>query len=224
VALAAAFVLRKLIVRGPQDPLVLELPPYRLPMFKGVLLQSWARTRQYIKKAGTFILAASILMWALMTFPRLPADQAAQITDPAALAEAGLSYSLAGRLGRAVKTVMDPIGVDWRGSVALVGGIAAKEVIVATMGAAYSLGSVDPGATGSLTARLAADPGWSPLSAFAFIVFVMLYAPCISTVAVIVQETRSWKWGAFASLYSTMLAWALAFVIFQGGRALGLGG
>ena len=140
------------------------------------------------------------------------------------LAQAELAYSVAGRTGGALETVTGPLmGFDWRTNIALVGGFAAKEVIVATLGTAYSLGEVDPEESGSLSNKLANDPSWSPLTAFAFILFVMLYAPCFVTVVVIRRETRSWKWAGFSMLYTTAAAIAVATAVYQIGSLLGIG-
>ncbi|WP_028588404.1 ferrous iron transport protein B [Desulfocurvus vexinensis] len=251
-ALLVARLLRSTVIKGPSTPFVMELPPYRLPTLRGMLIHTWERTWQYIKKAGTVILAISILLWAAMTFPQLPAERAAMYAaereaiqaaaaDPAqdeatrqtlaerlALAdniqrEAALRHSLAGRLGAALEAVTAPAGFDWRTNIALVGGFAAKEVIVSTLGTAYSLGETDPEDAKPLADRLRDAPQWSRLHAVALIVFIMLYAPCFVTVVAIRSESGSWKWAAFAVVFNTALAYALAVAVFQGGRALGLG-
>lgn len=223
-ALLSAWVLRKTVLAGPPAPFVMELPPYRLPTLRGLLLHMTERTWMYIRKAGTVILAVTIVLWALMTFPLLSEDRLAGL-DANAAAEARLEHSLAGRLGRAMEPVLNPLGFEWRVNIALIGGFAAKEVIVSTMGVAYSMGAVDvedETATMGLSQTLAASGAWTPLRAFALICFVMLYAPCMSTLAVIIKETRSWKWGLLAVTYPTVLAWMLAFSVYQGGRWLGL--
>jgi ferrous iron transport protein B len=138
-------------------------------------------------------------------------------------AQAGLAYSAAGRVGRALAHVTEFVGFDWRTNVALVGGFAAKEVIVSTLGTAYSLGDVDGEETGSLSKRLAGEPGWTPLSAFALMIFVMVYAPCFVTVVMIRRETGGWGWALFAIVYTTGVASVLALAIYQGGRLLGFG-
>ena len=236
LALLAARLLRWTILRGQSAPFVMELPPYRLPSLKGLWIHTWERTWLYIKKAGTVILAVSILIWAMMTFPGMSAEQSAvwdariesAPTAEAAevlqkeKAEAELTGTVAGRLGRAMTAVTKPLGFDWRTNVALVGGFAAKEVIVATMGTAYSLGELDPEEADPLTVRLRETPGWSPLSAFALIIFIMIYAPCFVTLVVIAREA-GYKWAAFSLVYSTALAYILALAVYQGGLALGLG-
>lgn len=237
LALCAARLLRWTVLKGEPVPFVMELPSYRLPTFRGLLIHTWERTWQYIKKAGTVILGVSILMWAMMTFPGLPQDQvakwdariqAAQSEEAKAdiqhqKAKAELAYSLAGRLGKSLSTLTTTLGFDWRTNVALVGGFAAKEVVVSTLGTAYSLGEVDTEEPTSLAERLAKEPGWNPLNAFALMIFVMVYAPCFVTVAVIKKEAGGWKWALFSVAYTTLLAYLLALLVYQGGRLMGLG-
>ncbi|MFQ6759468.1 MAG: ferrous iron transport protein B [Deltaproteobacteria bacterium] len=250
VALTAAKILRLTVLRGDSTPFVMELPPYRFPTFQGLFIHTWERTWQYIKKAGTTILTISILIWAMMTFPGLPASEeenfarqrqeveslSAQTPEEALQREeklaaidsdragSGLRHSLAGRLGTAMESVSWLPGFDWRTNIALVGGFAAKEVIVATLGTAYSLGETDPENTASLSETLAKDTHWNPLVAMALIVFVMFYAPCFVTVVCISRESGSWKWGLFSICFNTGFAFLLATLVYQGGRALGFAG
>ena len=237
LALLAAKLLRATVLRGEQAPFVMELPPYRAPTLKGLLIHTWERTWQYVKKAGTMILGVSILMWAGMSFPGLSAPQEAQWQQriaaapsqqarreqEAARASAQLAGTLAGRAGRALTVITDPLGFDWRTNVALVGGFAAKEVIVSTLGVAYSLGQVDPEESLGLSQRLAREKGWSPLAAFSLMIFVMIYAPCVATLVIIRRETGTWRWALFSLVYNTLIAYVLALAVFQGGRLLGLG-
>ncbi len=237
LALVAARILRWTLLKGETAPFVMELPPYRMPTLKGLLIHTWERTWQYIKKAGTVILGVSVIMWALMTFPGLPEEQTAKWEARIAaaqsqeakeqlsmqMAQAEVGHSVAGRMGRALTYVTAPLGFDWRTNVALVGGFAAKEVVVATMGTAYSLGEVEPEEAESLSSRLAKDPAWSPLMAFALMIFVMVYAPCFVTVVMIRRESGTWRWALFSMAYTTVLAYLLALVVFQGGKLLGLG-
>ena len=240
MALTAGWLLRRLVIRGEQTPFVMELPSYHVPTVRGVLRHSWQRTWMYIRKAGTIILAISLVMWALMYFPRLDtspydariaaleaagnaeADQIAAIE--AERSEAQLRHSIAGRVGTVLHPLSKFAGFDWRDNVALVGGFAAKEVIIGTLGVAYSMGDVDPEESESLADRLAADRSWSPRRACAMLVFVMIYAPCMSTLAVIRRESGSWKWTFFATAYTTTLAFILAVLVYTVGGALGLGG
>lgn len=260
-ALLVAKLLRTTVVKGEPTPFVMELPPYRMPTFRGLWIHTWERTWQYIKKAGTIILGISILLFALMTFPRLPMEQVERFeaqraaltatlpagiaADPqvleadtdlsaatrntlaqlsildAAEAEAALKHSVAGRLGTSMEAVSQWAGFDWRTNIALVGGFAAKEVVVATLGTAYSLGEVDPEESRSLSDTLAQSPAWRPLTALSLIVFVMFYAPCFVAVVCIAREAGSWKWGLFSMVFNTVLAFALAVGVFQIGRLAG---
>ncbi len=242
MALLVAKVLRHTVLRGEPTPFVMELPPYRFPTFRGLLIHTWEKTWQYVKKAGTVILGISVLLWAMMTYPGLPEGEVARFeTDRASVvaaggeaerveqrlaaidgleAEAALKNSLAGRLGRSLESVSYLAGFDWRTNIALVGGFAAKEVVVSTLGTAYSLGEVDPESGGSLAKTLAADPGWSPVTALALVVFVMFYAPCFVTVVCISREAGSWKWGAFAMAFNTVFAFLFAVGVFQIGSLL----
>jgi ferrous iron transport protein B len=239
VALLAARVLRSSLLKGSQSPFVMELPPYRTPTLKGLLIHTWERTWQYVKKAGTILLAVSLVVWALMSFPGLSQEQTARFDELASQAQsdqarkeveneraaAGLGATVAGRLGRALTVVTDPLGFDWRTNVALVGGLAAKEVIVSTMGTAYSLGAgAKKGVDAEpLAKRLGSGLGWTPLSAFALMIFVMIYSPCVATLAVIRRETGGWRWPLFAMVHHTLVAYLLALLVYQGGRLLGLG-
>lgn len=238
-ALLSAKLLRSTVIRGESTPFVMELPPYRLPTFRGLLIHTWERTWQYVKKAGTIILAISIVLWALMTFPGLPDSQleafeqqreslhaaavdaveAELLLIDAKEAEAALRHSIAGRIGTAMERVSYLAGFDWRTNIALVGGFAAKEVVVSTLGTAYSLGEVDPEQTGSLSATLASDPNWNPVVAFALIVFTIFYAPCFVAVVCIAREAGSWKWGAFSIIFNTVIAFGLAVLVYQLGSS-----
>jgi ferrous iron transport protein B len=257
-ALLVARLLRSTIIRGEATPFVMELPPYRLPTFKGLLIHTWERTWQYMKKAGTVILGISILLWAMMTFPELDIKQKgefefkraaitksmAQMVEkieiakedtlsPAALAakqalvqvdldqaQAGLKNSFAGRIGVAMESISKYAGFDWRTNIALVGGFAAKEVVVSTLGTAYSLGQVDPEETDSLSDRLRTAQGWGPLTAFSLIIFTIFYAPCFVTVVCIAKESGSWKWSAFSVIFNTGLAFSLSVAVYQIGSLI----
>ncbi len=240
VALIAARFLRSTIIRGASTPFLMELPPYRLPTIRGVLLHSMERTWMYIKKAGTIILAISVLLWAAMTFPQLPEKSVAgfetqrqtveaQVQTGAmteeeantalgfidnAQAQDSLRNSLAGRIGVTLESITQAAGFDWRINIALLGGIAAKEVVVSTLGTAYSMGEVDPEDTSSLSDRLAADPMWTTPAALALIVFVMLYAPCFVTVVAMAREA-GWGWAAFSVGFNTLLALVASIGVYQ---------
>ncbi len=242
-AITAAKLLAAFRFKESATPFIMELPPYHAPTAKGLLIHTWERAWMYIKKAGTFILAASIIMWALMTFPKLDTytrDYQAEITSIERSAYAAdvkrekvlelegqmafekISHSTAGRLGRFIEPVLKPLGFDWRLGVGLISGLAAKEVVVSTLGTLMSAGEVDEQSE-SLRHRLQADTAYSPLVAMGFMVFVLLYAPCLSAMAVFHREAGSWRETVFQFTYTTALAYGAAFVIYQGGRLLGVG-
>ncbi|KJR97864.1 MAG: iron transporter FeoB [Desulfobulbaceae bacterium BRH_c16a] len=260
VALLAAKLLRSTVLRGAPTPFVMELPPYRFPTMRGLLIHTWERTYQYIKKAGTVILGISILLWALMTYPGLPeqtsadfaqrreailsgnspaiipastsamesiSEQAEQIDARLAAlnneeAEAALRNSIAGRMGTSLESLSQYAGFDWRTNIALVGGFAAKEVIVSTLGTAYSMGEVDVEESMSLGQRLQKDSHWNRIVAVAALVFIMFYSPCFVTVVCIAKES-SWKWAFFSMGFNTIFAFLMAVAIFQIGTLLNLG-
>jgi ferrous iron transport protein B len=238
MALLVSKLVRSTIIKGDPTPFVMELPPYRMPTLRGVLTHTWERAWQYIKKAGTVILAVSILLWAAMTFPGLSEEevagfeaqrqtiaasvqteeqQGALLTEIDNLqGQAALRHSVAGRIGTLFEPVSQLAGFDWRTNIALVGGFAAKEVIVATFGTAYSLGEVDPEASDSLSRRIASDPTWNKFTALALIVFVLLYAPCFVTVVTMAKES-SWRWALFATCFNTTLGFVIAVGVYQVG-------
>ena len=262
LAFVLGFVFRKTLFRGEDSPFVMELPPYRMPTLGGVASHMWHRSWSYVKKAGTFILAASIIIWVLLTFPRpdhvrvtfdervaaverdagtelasphLPSDvrsrlervrdeQVAALRAEQRMREAELS--IAGRVGRFVEPVMRPAGFDWKITVALFSGVAAKEVIISTMGIVYGIGEADPDDEGNeaqatpLKERLRADKAFSPAVALALMVFVMVYVPCVATLAVTRKELGSFKWPAFMAGFTLVVAWVLAVAVFQVARLL----
>jgi ferrous iron transport protein B len=223
-ALLVARLLRSTVIQGPATPFVMELPPYRLPTFNGLLIHTWERTWQYIRKAGTVILGISIVLWAMMTFPQLDTQTVplkntaggqifvAKEMDPAA---AALRHSIAGRMGTALESITRYAGFDWQTNIALLGGFAAKEVVVSTLGTAYSLGDVDPEDSTSLAQRLQTADGWGPVTAFSLILFTIFYSPCFVALVCIVKESGSWKWGVFSMVFNTLLALSLSIVFYQ---------
>lgn len=239
LSLASSLLLQKTVLRGEQTPFVLELPPYRAPTLRGLLWHVWEKTWMYVKKAGTVILAASLLIWALTRFPAYtpsPAEVAALETTlaadapdagpgmradrlDAAVAERALEYSAAGRLGRFLEPVFRPLGFDWRVGAATLTGFAAKEVVVSTLGILYRVGSGD---SGTLQAALRADPGFSPLTAFALMLFTLIIPPCFAALAALRSEL-GWRWLGFAVAYYLSLGWSIGFAVYQIGSFAGLG-
>lgn len=249
LAVITARILKGSVFKGEDIPFVMELPPYRIPTTKSVLIHMWTRGKQYLRKMGTVILLASIVIWFLGYFPRsdermdnlekqiarteadasLEQTQKEQIIDSLSLVEHMIHQenSYIGRLGKMVEPVMQPLGFDWKMSVSLVSGLAAKEVVVSTLGVIYT-GNADDSekATAQLSERLKSDvkidgtPSFSPLVAYSFMVFVLIYFPCIATVVAIGRESGSWKWSLFSILYSCTLAWMVSCLIFQLGSLL----
>ncbi len=237
LAVLMAKLFRKFLLPGPSTPFVMELPPYRMPTLRGVLIHMWERGWLYLRKAGTIILAISIIMWFLFTFPKqsaLEADYEARIEAAAdeeeatglenELAEDQLALSYAGRMGHFIAPALKPVGLgDWKVATALVAGFGAKEVVVSTLGTLYSLGGETDEESKDLQATLQADSFYSPLVAYTLMVFVLIYVPCMAVVAVVKRETNSWRWPLFVIVYTTALAWLVSLVVYQGGRLLGLG-
>ena len=223
IALGSAWILKKLIFKGETTHFVMELPPYRIPTIKGLLLKMWERGWMYIRKAGTIIVLISIIIWAGFTFPQHSLKEKNISEENVAAIQ--LEQSYAGRLGHFIEPVVQPIGLDWRSGIALMAGIAAKEVVVSTFGTVYSLGEVDPEEDDSLRESMQKDPSWSPLKALAFLIFSLIYLPCFVAMAVFYRESGSQlKWTLFLIFWTTVMAWLASFIVYQGGRLLGLGG
>lgn len=223
LALLMAKLFRTYLLPGESEPFVMELPTYRLPTFKAMLIHMWERAWLYLKKAGTIILAASILMWALFTFPMVD-----QYGNEFARAEEQVEQSYAGRIGKAVEPVIRPIGFDWKTGTALVAGFTAKEVVVSTMGTLYSIEDADAlaeeeeGAVKSFAQRAREQSGHTPFTAYVLMLFTLIYVPCMATIAIMKRETNGWKWPLFTIGYTLVLAWVVCLVVYRGGLLLGL--
>jgi ferrous iron transport protein B len=222
--LAAAGVLGRTVIRGMRVPLILELPPYRLPTRHTIARLVLDRAWTFVREAGTVILACSIVMWALLSFPRLPDTPATRALGPGARQAAALEHSLGGRLGHALEPALRPLGFDWKIGVGIIGAFAAREVFVSTMGIIYGVGDQD---AQPLRERLhderRADgtPVYTPLVGLSLMIFFALACQCMSTLAVVRRESHSWTWPAFMFVYMTALAWLASFAIYRGGRLLG---
>ncbi|RLD98204.1 MAG: ferrous iron transport protein B [Aquificota bacterium] len=202
LAIVLARVFKTLFFKGEPAPLVMELPPYRLPTWKGVFLLAWQRSAIFVKKAGTIIFAAVVLVWFLAHIPT-GVEYASQQT-------------LIGKLGTILAPIMKPAGFGfWQAAVALFFGVLAKEVVVGTLGTLYH---TEEEKLGAVIAQ-----HFTPLTGYAFMVMTLIYIPCIASIGIIKRETNSWKWTGFAVGYSLVLGWMLAVVIYQGGKLLGLG-
>ncbi len=240
LSLTAAFVLNRTILRGDPTPFVMELPPYRSPTLRGILWHVWDKTWQYVKKAGTVILAASVLIWAVTSFPgftlqenqreNLSQTYLAQNPDstPEQLSEyievqeseLKLANSFAGRLGRLIEPVFKPLGFDWKIGVAMLTGFAAKEVVVSTLGILYGVGHGKSEESESLRTALQQDPAWNPLVAFVLMLFVLVIPPCFAAQATMRAEL-GWSWWAFSVLFLLIFGWLLGFAIYQIGLLAG---
>jgi ferrous iron transport protein B len=242
LAILSAKLLRMTLLKGESVPFVMELPPYRMPTLKGVVIHMWERGGLYLKKAGTIILGVSILLWALAKFPELPQERAAAFeaqreivhasessdADKAsALAdidniegEAAVEYSAMGRVGHFIAPVLKPLGFDWKIGTAMIGAFAAKEVFVAQMGIVYSVGEADE-ESDSLRSKLTEN--YTPLVGFCIMLFCLVSAPCMATIAITKRESNSWKWALFQLAGLTVLAYVVTLVVFQLGSLLGIG-
>ena len=241
-------IFRSTLLKGADAPFVMELPPYRMPMAKSLMIHMWDRSRIFLRKMTKVILLGSVIVWALSSFPRESAtireDAGAVAPGPAAAEEvlsgAGEAHgngaeeaagelrraekaehaenSYIGRLGRFIEPVFAPLGIEWRGAVALLSGFVAKEIVVSTLGVLYASG--DGEEEGALEEALLAS-GMTSLSALSMMVFVLLYLPCLATTTAIRKETGSSRWMFFSIGYSTAVAWLGALLVYQGGRLLG---
>jgi len=238
IAVITAKLLRKLWFKADETPFVMELPPYRIPTFKATMRNMWGKAKQYLKKMGGLILVASIIIWALSYFPRYTADEVPESYRTEAIAEmpAGTleantpeqieemvtneyqqEHSVLGYIGKAVEPVVRPMEFGWKTCVSLIAGAAAKEVVVSTLGVLY-VGEDDADALAQRLATPSKITGHAPFteaSALAFLVFVLIYFPCIATLAAITRESGSWKYTMFSIVYNTLLAWVLAFCTFH---------
>lgn len=243
LAVISARLFRKFLFPEEDTPFVMELPPYRMPTSKSVLIHMWDKAQQYLKKMGGVILIASVIIWFLSYFPQHSVQtkqidvQIAQLDqrfESGAVTETEKEEQLAelertqailqqedsyiGRAGKFLAPIMEPLGFDWKMSIGLMTGMAAKEVIISTLGVLYTGDSENES---SLSDRLLADtqpdgsPTYTPLVVVAYLLFILIYFPCVATIAAIKEESGSWKWGMFSVLYTTFLAWIVAFAAFQ---------
>ena len=220
MAVLTARILRRFMFGEDETPFVMELPPYRVPTLKATLRHMWDRSEQYLKKIGGLILVAAVIIWFLSYYPRAGANVITpENIETTALAQSENSYL--GRIGKVCEPVMKPLGLDWRASVALLSGAAAKEIVVSTLGVLYSVDDAESDGA-SLSAHLIASGNYSRAAALAMMIFVLLYFPCIATVAAIAQEAGGWRWALFSVVYNTLLAWVVAFAAFHIGTLLGL--
>ena len=200
LAVLLARLFSKFLVKGDDTPFVMELPPYRMPTAKSIFRHTWEKGAQYLKKMGGIIMIASIIIWFLGYYPNHEAYETVAEHQ---------ENSYIGQLGRAIEPVIKPMGFDWKLGIGLISGVGAKELVVSTLGVLYV---DDPEAD---EASLAERIPITPLVAFCYMLFVLIYFPCIAALAAIKQESGSWKWALFAACYTTGLAWLVAFSVYQ---------
>lgn len=247
-ALLGAAVLKRTVLKSPTPPLILELPPYRMPQAGQVARAVLSRVRIFLTEAGTIILAITVVLWGLFTFPRsddiaqtaAAAKRAAEITAPegdvrdaeiakieARAARLQVEQSIAGRLGHALEPVLEPLGFDWKLGVGIIASFAAREVLVSTLGLVYGLGDGSDEHSPSLREAMRADrhpdgrPVYTPLAGLSLLVFFVLAMQCMSTIAAVKRETGGWKWPIFQLVAMSVLAYGAALLVFQVGKLLG---
>jgi len=252
IAVLSGRILRAVLFKGEEAPFIMELPPYRMPMLKSLLIHMWDRSKMFLKKMSGVILIGSIIVWALSTFPAsnvysidydkqihtIKSEFSSQMSfaDAKGVKELQIqlnseikeienkkeqervSNSYIGIIGKTLEPIFEPIGIGWQASVALVTGFVAKEVVVSTMGVLYGVGSGD----GGTLEKALKKSGMTALSALSMMVFVLLYVPCFATVLTIYKETSA-KWAGFNLIYTTMVAWAMSFLVYRTGMMFGLG-
>jgi ferrous iron transport protein B len=206
LAILMALLFRRFLVKGRPAPLIMEMPPYRMPTLKSSAMKMWENGSLFVKKAGTVILLGVVIIWFLSTYPHGPSG------------DIGDSYMAI--IGHWIQPIFAPLGWDWKAAVALMFGFVAKEIVVATYGALYGISGANEE---SMALRSQLQGAFTPVSAYAFMAFVLIYVPCLATIATIKSETGSWKWALFAIGYMMSLAYAVALIITVAGHLLGLG-
>lgn len=227
VAVAVSLVLRKIILTREEAPFVMELPPYRVPTVRNIAHYTWEKVSQYLSKMGKLILFASIIIWALGYYPRYDAEKVRPAPVSAYEASAHtlqLENSYIGRLGRAVEPAIEPLGFDWKMGIGLIAGVGAKEIVVSSFGVLYNVEDAEESGQDQLVQAIRQDRYtsgpkagqlvYSPLVAYSFMIFVLLYFPCLAAVAAIGREA-GWRWAVFAVIYTTAVAWVVSFLIYQ---------
>lgn len=217
VAVITARLLRRFHFKTDETPFVMELPPYRIPTLKSSLRHMWWKGQQYLKKMGGIILVASIIVWALNYFPRDNSDNMERPTSSEPAMKTQDSYLC--MMGKAIEPAMAPIGMSWKASVAALAGVPAKEIVVSTLGVLYA---GDEEATDNTLRTRITSPAtpdgradFTPASALAFMIFILLYCPCLATITAIVKETGKLRYGLFSVIYNTSVAWAVAFTVYR---------
>lgn len=214
LAIVFSMVLRKSILKGDSGMFLMELPPYRMPTLRGLLTHMWQRSWLYLKKAGTVILVISMLLWAMTSYPKVSEDRLAGLSAEQAH-QLKLQNSISGRIGKAIEPLIKPMGFDYRIGTALIGALAAKEVFVAQMGIVFSIGEVDEE---SKTLREKLKENYTALQGFCVMLFCLISAPCVATLAICRRETNSWKWALFQFGGLTAIAYVITVTVYQVGN------
>ncbi len=252
-AVIVALIFKKFIFTKDEQPFVMELPPYRLPSFRTTTKHMWSKASQYLRKMGGVILVASVIIWALENYPKninyskdydsqiamleesiktLPEGEKVEVTNKINVlkfdkSNESQSNSYLARIGKTIEPALTPLGFDWRMGVSLLSGIAAKEIVISTLGVIFQVGEDEPGSIEPLADRLRhatytsgnkqGEKLFTPLAAFSYIMFILIYFPCVAVIAAIKKETDTWKWALFTIFYTTGLAWLISFVVYQTG-------
>jgi len=250
LAIFVAIIFKKTLFRGQDQPFVMELPPYRLPTIRNVSIHMWDKAVQYLKKMGTFILVASVLIWALGYFPRninysinyeqktseiqsntnIPDEVKSKLIKEMQLAKETerMQKSYIGQMGHLIQPLIEPMGWDWKIGVSIITGLAAKEIIISSMGVLYH-STLEDDNTQNLQKKLKeqthnvgkrkGEKVFTPLVAYSLMLFILIYFPCIAVIAAINREAN-WKWAVFTMVYITILAYFVAFVTYQIGKLI----
>ncbi len=216
LAIICAKILRLTVLKGETTSFVMELPPYRMPTLKAVAIHMWQRGWMFLKRAGTIILGISIILWAAMSYPK-PSRQSLVGLNSRQLQQVRLEFSVIGRIGRAIEPAVKPLGFDWKIGTALIGATAAKEVFISQLAMVYAVGSDDES---SQTLREKLQANYTPLTAFCIMLFCLISAPCVATIAICRRETNSWGWALFQFFGLTSLAYVITFVVYQVGNLM----
>jgi ferrous iron transport protein B len=214
LAVICARLLRNTLFRGQTIPFVMELPPYRMPTLRAVLIHMWQRAWLYLKKAGTIILVISVILWFATSYPKPPSDSLQGLSSEQAQ-KTQLEYSVIGRFGKAIEPAIKPLGFDWKIGTALIGATAAKEVFVSQLSIVHAVGD---SAADTHTLRAKLKSHYTPLTGFCIMLFCLIYAPCFATLAATRMETNSWRWPIFQFLLLTVIAYILTMLAYQFGR------
>ena len=216
LAVICAKILRLTVFKGETTSFVMELPPYRRPTLKAVCIHTWQRGWIFLKKAGTIILAISIILWAAMSYPR-PSDEFLAGLNSEQAQRVRLEYSTVGRIGRAIEPAIKPLGFDWKIGTALIGATAAKEVFVSQLAIVYAVGSAGEQ---SQTLREKLQANYTPLTGFCIMLFCLISMPCVATVVITKRETNSWGWALFQFASLTTIAYIITFIVYQLGSLI----